>query len=99
MALKRNGQGSHTETFTLYAWDSGTNNAMTYKAEKIAVNPFAPTALNDAPMFMKDAKRVPVGTVTIRRSAGSVAGAQTARRHASGCNSPSNVGISSDTVG
>jgi hypothetical protein len=70
LALKRNGQWIASETVTLYAWNSGTNNAMTYKAEKIAVNPFAPTALNDAPMFMKDAKRVPVGTATIRRIGG-----------------------------
>ena len=70
LVLRRNGQWIESETVTLYAWDSGTNNAATYKADKIAVNPFVPTALNDAPMFMKDGKRIPVGTATIRKVAG-----------------------------
>ena len=68
LALKRNGQWIDSETITLYAWDSGTNDAKTYKADKIAVNPFVPITLNDAPMFMKDGKRIAVGTATIRRA-------------------------------
>ncbi len=70
LALKRNGQWIDQEMVTLYAWDSGTNNATTYKAEKIAVNPFVPITLNDAPMFMKDGKRIAVGTATIRKVGG-----------------------------
>jgi hypothetical protein len=65
--LKRNGRWIDSETVTLYAWDSGTNGARTYKAEKIAVDPFAPTALNDAPMFVQGGSRIPVGSVTIRK--------------------------------
>ncbi len=67
LALKRDGQWIESETVTLYAWDSGTNAATSYKAEKIAVNPFVPITLNGAPMFVKDGQRIPVGTATIRR--------------------------------
>ena len=70
LALKRDGKWIDAETVTLYAWDSGTNNATTYKADKIAVNPFVPITLNDAPMFLQKGTRVPVGTATIRKVAG-----------------------------
>ena len=70
LQLKRNGQWIESETVTLYAWDSGTNNATTYKADKIAVNPFVPITLNGAPMFMKDGQRIAVGTATLRRIGG-----------------------------
>jgi hypothetical protein len=70
VALKRDGKWIDSETVTLYAWDSGTNNATTYKADKIAVNPFVPIMLNDAPMFLQKGTRVPVGTATIRKVAG-----------------------------
>ena len=65
--LKRDGKWIDFETITLYAWDSGTNNATTYMAPKIAVNPFLPIAVNAAPMFVRDGKTVPVGSVTIRK--------------------------------
>lgn len=67
LALKQNGKWIDSETVTLYAWDSGTNDARTYKAEKVVVNPFMPITLNNAPMFMKDGRRIPVGTATIRK--------------------------------
>jgi hypothetical protein len=67
IALKRDGRWIESETVTLYAWDSGTNDARTYKAEKIVVNPFAPIALSDAPMFNQGGNRKPVGTATIRK--------------------------------
>ena len=66
-ALKRDGKWIDAETVTLYAWDSGTNNATTYKADKIAANPFVSTTLNDAPMFLQKGTRVAVGTATIRK--------------------------------
>jgi hypothetical protein len=65
--LKRNGQWIESETVTLYAWDSGTNAARTYKADKIAVNPVIAITLSDAPMFMPGSNRIPVGTATIRK--------------------------------
>jgi len=67
IALKRDGNWIESETVTLYAWDSGTNDARTYKAEKIVVNPFTSIALNDAPIFNQSGNRKPVGTVTIRK--------------------------------
>jgi hypothetical protein len=65
--LKRDGRWIDGETMPLYAWDSGTNDAKTYMAAKIAVQPFAPIALNRAPMFVRDGMPVPVGKVTIRK--------------------------------
>jgi len=65
--LKRDGRWIEGETMPLYAWDSGTNDAKTYMAAKIAVQPFAPIALNRAPMFVRDGMPVPVGKVTIRK--------------------------------
>jgi hypothetical protein len=67
VALKRDGRWIDGETMPLYAWDSGTNNATTYLASKVAVDPFVPTSLNKAPMFVRDGKPVPVGKVTIRK--------------------------------
>jgi hypothetical protein len=55
------------ETVTLYAWDSGTNAARTYKAEKVAVDPFVGIALSDAPMFNQGSNRKPIGTAAIRK--------------------------------
>jgi hypothetical protein len=60
--------GSDAPTDRLYAWDSGTNAATTYKAGKIEVKPFEPTSVNRSPIFANDGKPVPVvGTVKIRR--------------------------------
>ena len=70
LALKRDGKWIESETVTLYGWDSGTNNATTYKADKIAANPFVPIAPNDASMFLQKNTRVPVATATIRRIGG-----------------------------
>jgi len=70
IALKRNGQWIESETVTLYAWDSGTNDAKTYKAAKIAVNPFVPITINAAPMFVMGGNRIAVGTATIRKVGG-----------------------------
>jgi hypothetical protein len=67
LPLKRDGRWIELDTVTLYAWDSGTSAAKTYKAEKIAVSPFEPTAINRSPIFVKDGRPVPVGTVTIRK--------------------------------
>jgi hypothetical protein len=67
VALKRDGRWVDGETMPLYAWDSGTNDATTYQAPRIAVQPFVATSLNRAPMFVRDGKPVPVGKVTIRK--------------------------------
>lgn len=67
LRLKRDGRWIDSETVTLYAWDSGTNGARSYKADKIALIPFFPTTLNEAPMFVQGGVRIPVGTATIRK--------------------------------
>jgi len=65
--LKRDGRWIDAETLPLYAWDSGTNNAMTYQAAKIMVDPFVATGVSRSPIFMRDGKPVPVGKVMIRK--------------------------------
>lgn len=69
LPLKRDGRWIDGETITLYAWDSGTNNATTYTAPKIEATPFQPIDLNDAPMFVRDGHRIPVAVLTLRRVA------------------------------
>ena len=75
LALKRAVKWTGSETVTLNARESGINIATTYKAEKIAVNPFVPITLYDAPMLLQMGTRipVPVGTAMIRRIARSLA--------------------------
>lgn len=65
LARKRDGRWLESETVKFDAQDSGANSTTTYKAEKIAVNPFVPTTLYDAPMFLQIGG-VPVVTATIR---------------------------------
>lgn len=65
--LKRDGRWIDGESLPLYAWDSGTNDAATYQAPKIAVQPFVATSINKAPMFVREGKPVPVGRVTFRK--------------------------------
>ncbi len=65
--LKRHGKWIDAETITIYAWDAGTNAATTYKADKIAIDPFVPIGVSAAPMFVEGGAKVPVGTVTLRR--------------------------------
>ena len=65
--LKRDGRWIDGATLPLYAWDSGTNDAATYQAPKSAVTPFVATSINQAPMFVRDGKPVPVGKVTFRK--------------------------------
>ena len=64
--LKRGGRWIDGETMPIYAWDSGTNNAATYQAAKVAVEPFAATSISRAPMFVRDATPGRVAKVPIR---------------------------------
>ena len=65
--LKRDGRWVESESMALVAWDSGTNDATTFQAAKVAVHPFVPIAINTNPIFVRDGKPVPVGKVTIRK--------------------------------
>ena len=64
---QRDGQWIESETVTLHAWDSGTKGARTYRADKIALDPFVPTRLNDESILLQGVARVPVGTATVRK--------------------------------
>ena len=55
------------KTITLEAWDVGTDSATSYRAFDDDTRPRAPIQLNAQPYFVKDGKRVPVGTVTFVR--------------------------------
>ena len=67
VALFENGEWVAKKTLTLEAWDVGTDSATSYRALDDDTQPRTPIQLNDAPYFVKDGKRVPVGTVTFVR--------------------------------
>lgn len=68
--LRDGGGWVPAKVVTLYAWDAGTDDGTTYKAENRESAPHQPVAMNDAPHFMKAGKRIPVGKVTFTRVAG-----------------------------
>jgi Spondin_N len=67
VALLENGDWVAQKTITLEAWDVGTDSATSYRAFDDDTRPRAPIQLNAQPYFVKDGKRVPVGTVTFVR--------------------------------
>jgi hypothetical protein len=67
VSLFENGAWVQERTIDLYAWDSGGDDGMTYKAADADTNPKKPTMLSDAPHFMNGGQRVPVGRVVIRK--------------------------------
>lgn len=67
VALMENGEWVAKKTLTLEAWDVGTDSATSYRAFDSDSQPRTPIQLNTLPYFVKDGKRVPVGTVTFVR--------------------------------
>ncbi|MGQ0591339.1 MAG: spondin domain-containing protein [Gammaproteobacteria bacterium] len=67
VALFEGAQWLATKTVTLYAWDVGTDSGTSYRAFDSDTQPRGPIQLNDAPYFVKEGKRVPVGQVTFVR--------------------------------
>jgi hypothetical protein len=67
VALFENGEWVAKKTVSLEAWDAGTDSASSYRAADADSQPKMPIRLNELPYFMKDGKRVPVGSVTFIR--------------------------------
>ncbi len=65
--LKENGQWVDSKTIEAPAWDSGTYEGTTYKAEEKASNPRQPIALSKAPPFVAGGKTPPIATLTFVR--------------------------------
>jgi hypothetical protein len=65
--LFENGEWVARKTLTLEAWDVGTDSATSYRAFDDDTQPRQPIQLNVLPYFVKDRKRVPVGSVTFVR--------------------------------
>jgi hypothetical protein len=67
VALFENGEWVAKKTVSLEAWDAGTDSASSYRASDADTQPRMPLQLNALPYFVKEGKRVPVGTVTFVR--------------------------------
>ena len=65
--LMENGSWTASKTLDLYAWDSGGDDGLTYKAADKDNNPKKLTMQNVDRHFAKDGKASPVATVTITR--------------------------------
>ena len=67
VALFEGGEWVAKKTVTLYAWDMGTDSAASYRALDDDTQPRGTIQMNDAEYFLKDGKRIAVGTVTFVR--------------------------------
>lgn len=65
--LKEGGSWAASKTLDVLAYDSGGDDGTTYEASDVDTNPKKATSLNNAPHFMKNGKRVPVGKITFVR--------------------------------
>ena len=65
--LMENGGWTAAKTLELYAWDSGGDDGLTYKAADKDNNPKKPTMQNLDRHFAKAGKASPVAIVTITR--------------------------------
>jgi hypothetical protein len=67
VALFEGGEWVAKKTVTLYAWHMGADSAASYRALDDDAQPRGTIQLNDAEHFLKDGKRIAVGTVTFVR--------------------------------
>ncbi len=67
VVLYQDGQWVATKTVALEAWDMGTDSATSYRALDDDTQPRGKIQLNETPYFVKNGKRVPVGSVTFVR--------------------------------
>ena len=67
VALRENGAWVDQKTVTLYAWDAGTDDGMTYKAMDADAMPRGTVAPNGAAPFQMGGKPIPVATSTFTR--------------------------------
>ena len=67
VVLYESGQWVARKTVALEAWDMGTDSAARYRALDDDTQPRGSIQRNEAPYFVKNGKRVPVGSVTFVR--------------------------------
>jgi hypothetical protein len=67
VSLMENGQWAAARTVQLYAWDSGGDEGMTYKASDMDNNPKKPTMQAMNKHFVSNGSPTPVATVTLTR--------------------------------
>ncbi|MCI0660115.1 MAG: spondin domain-containing protein [Acidobacteria bacterium] len=67
VSLFEGGQWVDKKTVLLYTWDVGTDAGSSYRAFDSEMDPRATIQLSDAPYFVNDGGRVPVGQVTFVR--------------------------------
>jgi Spondin_N len=65
--LYQNGKWVMRRTLTVYAYDAGTDDGLTYEADDKESKPWKPARLNDSRHFKQGGKRVAVGTITFER--------------------------------
>lgn len=65
--LRENGAWVDQKTVTLYAWDAGTDNGLTYKAPDADAMPRGMISPNGSAHFEADGKPIPVATITFTR--------------------------------
>jgi hypothetical protein len=65
--LRKDGAWIDQATYTLFAWDAGTDNGKTYAAADADAMPRQSVRLNASPHFVDASVLKPVGTVTITR--------------------------------
>ena len=67
VSLRKDGKWIDEMTYTLYAWDAGTDSGVTYKADDADTMPRQSVRMNVAPQFEQNGALKPVGTVTFTR--------------------------------
>jgi len=67
VSLRKGDQWVDTATYTLFAWDAGTDSGTTYHAPDADTQPRQTVRLNAAPQFLDGMNMKPVGTVTFTR--------------------------------
>ena len=67
ISLRKDGKWVEKATYTLYAWDAGTDNGTTYTAPDDNTMPRQSVRLNAAPQFRGADGMKPVGSVTFTR--------------------------------
>lgn len=67
VSLHKDGQWVEQATYTLFAWDAGTDNGTTYQSPDADSMPPQSVRMNVAPQFKNENGLKPVGTVTFTR--------------------------------
>jgi len=67
VSLRKDGRWVERATYTLFAWDAGTDNGASYESPDADSMPRQSVRMNAAPQFKTESGLKPVGTVTFTR--------------------------------